>query len=288
MPFYCHDYMRDERVIDMTPVGRSVYVELLCSSWSMGGSLPNRPDHLWKYTLLNTKEEWDAVASEVLSMFKVVEDRLVNPRLSEEFKQSLKIAKDRINAGKLGAEARYGTGTATGTASSGANGATNASGVEHYITGHYRTLQDNKTITVSAAADLSSAPSDSQTPASASGPSSGANRVAVTLIAILGRNDLKPGTRVAWAEQAETLVTKYGEEKVMQVMQKLLAENRDGFWRGRVMAMKSLVKCFTTMHSQFVRDAGTGRKAAAADPLAARAASLHAGHDFTAMAKGDV
>ena len=39
MPFYCADYMSDERVIDLTPVGRSVYVELLCSSWSIADTL---------------------------------------------------------------------------------------------------------------------------------------------------------------------------------------------------------------------------------------------------------
>ena len=51
-PFYYADYMGDEKVISLTPTGRSAYIELLCSSWPMGCSLPNVPEHLWKYTPL--------------------------------------------------------------------------------------------------------------------------------------------------------------------------------------------------------------------------------------------
>jgi len=285
MPFYCHDYMRDERVIDMTPVGRSVYVELLCSSWSMGGSLPNRSDHLWKYTLLNTKEEWDAVSVEVLSMFKVVDERLVNPRLSEEFKQSHKIAQGRINAGKLGAEARYGS----GTASSGANGTASGKGVEHNIN---ITEQNKKPKTMQGHVSESEVASSSallepKTQGPASGPSDAAARVAEKLAAILGRDDLKPRTKIAWAEQVEVLVTAHGEKTVMDVMQYALVDNPDGFWRGRIYAAKNFVRCFNTVHKQAQRkDAGTRK--AAADPLVQRAASLQSGHDFSAMAKGDV
>jgi hypothetical protein len=82
------------------------------------------------------------------------------------------------------------------------------------------------------------------------------------------------------------LVTKNGEATVLQVMNALLAENRDGFWRGRIFAMKNFVRCFTTMHKQFVRDAGTSRTAA--NPLAEHTASLKTGYDFSAIAKGDL
>ena len=135
---------------------------------------------------------------------------------------------------------------------------------------------------VSANADSPSASSKTQT----AGPTEAAVRVAANLAAILGRDDLKTATKTAWAEQAEVLVTKNGEATVLQVMNALLADNPDGFWRGRVYAMKNLVRCFATMHKQFVRDAGKSRTAA--NPLAGQAASLQTGYDFSAIAKGDI
>ncbi len=286
MPLYVDDYMRDERVMDLTPVGRGVYIELLCSSWSNGGSLPNRPEHIWKYTLLNSKAEWDAVATEVLAMFKVVGDRLVNKRLAEEFQNQLDSVNSRIEGGKKSAKKRVrdASGQWVNT-NSDANSATSLAGdsvpksvPEKEKRGEEKRGEEIKTVTTHATKSLVA-----DAPTSAL-PSESATRVAEKLAAILGRYNLKAGTKTAWAEQVAGIVAEHGEQTVVAVMQFHLAESSDGFWRGRILGPKNLAKCFKSMLAQKQRVAGTSRAAA---PLA-RAASLKTGHDFSAMAKGDL
>ena len=276
MPFYVDDYMMDEKVIDLTPVGRSVYVELLCSSWSMGGSLPNRPEHLWKYTLLTSKEEWDAVADEVLALFKVVDGRLVNPRLAEEFRNQRDFVNSRIKGGKNASDKRWGN--------SSANSSADSSGVQKERRGEERKGKE-KLKTMQAHTEAESLTNVS-VPAP---PSEPARRVAQKLAEILGRTNLKPATVEAWANQAEGIVTAHSEQVALNVMQSTLVSNNDGFWRGRIYGMKNFVRCFNSMHEQATRKtAGTRKAAVATNPLAARAASLNDKHDFTSIAKGDL
>jgi hypothetical protein len=74
---------------------------------------------------------------------------------------------------------------------------------------------------------------------------------------------------------------------VTAVMRWALVDAPDGYWRAKVLAMKVFTRCFKTMLAQYKsRDQKPG--AAAADPLAKRAASLATGHDFSALAKGDL
>jgi hypothetical protein len=68
------------------------------------------------------------------------------------------------------------------------------------------------------------------------GPSEAAQRVAGKLAAILGRDNLKLGTKTAWAELAQALVDAHGEQTVERVMQHHLVDSPNHFWRGRVMA----------------------------------------------------
>jgi uncharacterized protein YdaU (DUF1376 family) len=283
MPFYVDDYMLDEKVIDLTPVGRSVYVELLCSSWSMGGSLPNRPEHLWKYTLLTSKEEWDSVAAEVLALFKVVDGRLVNPRLVEEFQNQRDFVNSRIKGGKTASDKRWGNSSADSSATSLAGISANSSGVQKERKGEERKGKEKpKTM-------QSHTEADSLTNVSVPAlPSEPARRVAEKLAEILGRTNLKPATVAAWASQVESIVTAHGEKVTLDVMQSTLVTNSDGFWRGRIYGMKNFVRCFNSMHEQAKRKTAGPRAAVTVNPLAARAASLNEQHDFTSIAKGDL
>jgi hypothetical protein len=52
------------------------------------------------------------------------------------------------------------------------------------------------------------------------------------------------------------------------------------------MAMKNFSRCFKTMLKQM--EQGTAGTRQAIDPLAARAATLNTGHDFSAIAKGEL
>jgi hypothetical protein len=108
------------------------------------------------------------------------------------------------------------------------------------------------------------------------------------LVDILRRENLKPATLKAWAEQAERTLAKYPEPEVMAVMQWALVDSENMFWRGRVYSMKHFANSFNTIRQQYgIKDAGT-RKAVAANPLAARAASLNDKHDFSSISKGDL
>ena len=257
------------------------YFLLLQKAWLLGENctLPNDPVRLARLSRI------DKVSDLVLSKFLMDKDgRLYNPRLSMEWQEALKRSKDAAKS----ANARWNKDMRP-------HSDRNATALPAQCDGnakteHNTTEQNTKTKTMqrhvsepeSADAVSSSASSETQT----AGPTESAVRVAASLAAILGRDDLKPATKTAWAEQAEVLVTKHGEATVLQVMNALLADNRDGFWRGRVFAMKNFVRCFTTMHKQFVRDAGKSR--AAANPLAEHTASLKTGYDFSAIAKGDL
>jgi uncharacterized protein YdaU (DUF1376 family) len=278
------DFMSSPDVQIMTAEECGSYFFLLQHAW-LGGenaTLPNDPDRLAKLARV------DKVSELVLSKFEIDENgRFYNPRLRDEWKEALKRSKDgKNNAKKRWQEdmPRHSGANTTALPSQSQANATNTHTNTHTNKKKNQHHASHTGEPVSANADSVSASSETPTPAS--GPSDPAVRVAASLAAILGRDDLKPATKAAWAEQAEVLVTKHGEAMVLQVMNALLAENRDGFWRGRVFAMKNFVRCFTTMHKQFVRDAGKGR--AAANPLAENTASLKTGYDFSAIAKGDL
>jgi uncharacterized protein YdaU (DUF1376 family) len=261
------------------------YFFLLQHAW-LGGenaTLPNDPDRLAKLARV------DEVSELVLSKFETDDKgRFYNPRLLDEWKEALKRSKDgKNNAKKRWQEnmPRHSGASATALPSQSQPNATNTNTNTH-TNKKLKTMLTHTSGSESPNGVSVSAPSEPQPPAPANNPSLAAVRVAEKLAEILGRTNLKPTTRVEWAKQSEILVTNHGEATVLQVMQSLLTDNRDGFWRGRILAMKNFVRCFTTMHKQMVRDAGTRK--ATADPLAERAASLKTGHDFSALAKGDI
>jgi len=280
------DFMSSPDVQIMTAEECGSYFFLLQHAW-LGGenaTLPNDPDRLAKLARV------DKVSELVLSKFEIDENgRFYNPRLRDEWKEALKRSKDGKNNAKKRWQESMPRHSGANTTALPSNSQANATNTHTNTHTNKKKKQHHATHTsepVSAHADSVSAPSETQPPTQATGPSVSAVRVAGSLAAILGRDDLKPATKLAWSEQAEALVTKHGEATVLQVIQTLLADNPDGFWRGRIFAMKNLVRCFATMHKQFVRDAGKSRTAA--NPLAEHTASLKTGYDFSAIAKGDL
>jgi uncharacterized protein YdaU (DUF1376 family) len=297
MPFYPGDYVNDERVMHLSPTGRATYIELLCHSWMLGGSLPYSPAHLWKYTLLESPEAWKVVADEVLSMFKIVDGRLVNPRLAVEYEESQRLADARIRGGKKTAAKRWKE-TGNSSPDSSATSSANSSGVGRRE--ENRRKEKKKASEPPSADSVSVSFSETVTGSKTepqNQPGSGSNpqpvppteagvRVAQKLLQTLGRK-LKPATLTAWCYQADALLKTHSEETLNAVMQWALVESTDGFWRARVVAMKVFVKCFKTMLSQYQTRGLKPGAAAGANPLAARAASLGEEYDFSAQAKGD-
>lgn len=102
--FYAKDWLVD--TAHMTYEEKGVYIDLLCRSWVDVG-LPDDQSRLQKLLSLSAhkmKKVWPTVAEK----FVQIEDRLFNRRLERERrKQALRRAQ-MSEAGKKGAEARYG------------------------------------------------------------------------------------------------------------------------------------------------------------------------------------
>lgn len=251
------------------------YFLLLQKAWLLGENctLPNDPERLAKLSRI------DKVSELVLSKFSLDKDgRLYNPRLSMEWQEAVKRSKDAVksaNARWKNEMRPHSDRTAT---------ALPAQCDGNAKTQHNTTPQNTTSKTMQTHVSVSGSESVSASESKPT-PTPAAAKIAARLATILGREDLRPATVTAWAQQAEALVVNHGEQVVLDVMQFSLVDNADGFWRGRIYAMKNFKNCFNTIHQQMKR-AGNSRKAA--DPLAQRAASLETGHNFSDMAKGDL
>lgn len=274
------DFMSSPDVTIMTAEECGSFFFLLQHAWLSGDdcTLPNDPARLAKLARV------DKVADIVLQKFETdKQGRLFNPRLSVEWQEALKRTKDaRKNANK-----RW-----NGDMPPHSDGNTGV--LPPKFEGNAKNKNNNKhkketTKTMQAQVGVSSSSStevSGQLPNPAQ-PTEAGVRVAQKLIEVLGRSNLKPTTMTAWAYQADALLTKHPEATITAVIQWALVDSPNMFWRGRVYAMKNLVRAFTTIVGQYEkRDQKPGAKAPA-DALAERAASLHTGHDFSALAKGN-
>jgi uncharacterized protein YdaU (DUF1376 family) len=266
------DFMSSPDVQVMTAEECGSYFFLLQCAW-LGGddcTLPNDPERLARLARVTQ------VSETVLRKFKTDKDgRLFNPRLLDEWKEAVKRSKD----GKKAIAARWKKehdGNTTVAQSKNESITTNTNTNTH--TNKSKPVQTHAAISSSAEAH-SGAPSTPTTPRES------AARCAGELAKILGRDNLKPATLTAWAMQAEPLLAANEEKTIVAVMRWALVDSGDGFWRGRVFAMKNFVRSFNAIQKQFQSGQKRGETA---DPLAARCASLSTGHDFSATAKGDL
>jgi uncharacterized protein YdaU (DUF1376 family) len=279
------DFMSSPDVEIMTCEEVGSYFLLLQKAW-LGGedcTLPNDPARLAKLARV------EKVSDLVLSKFPVnSEGRLYNQRLKQEWDSAVKRSKDASKAAKkshaVAVRSQSGRNAVADQSQSGGT-ATN------YLIPNTQDTTPNTQKTSSSQAQVvadSSASNEARGSASSPkpGPGEAAVRVTAKLVELLHRENLKPATLKAWAELAERVLTKADEKTVMDVMQWALVDSDNMFWRGRVYSMKHFANSFNTIRQQYgLRGAGTRK---AQDPLAARAASLQAGHDFSAMAKGDI
>ena len=276
------DFMSSPDVEIMTCEEVGSYFLLLQKAW-LGGencTLPNDPERLAKLARVGKVSEL------VLSKFeKDKEGRLFNPRLMSEWKEALKRSKDSKKANSVRWDKNirpdsYRTPTALPLESGG--NPTNNNTKTHTNTNKKQVTRQAQVVAISSASDEASTSASPSKP----GPGEAAIRVTAKLAEILRRENLKPATLKAWAELAEGILTKNGEQDVMTVMQWALVDSDNMFWRGRVYSMKHFVNFFRSIQQQYeIKGAGTR---GAADPLAQRAASLKTGHDFSAIAKGDL
>jgi uncharacterized protein YdaU (DUF1376 family) len=269
------DFMSSTDVLLMTAEEIGSFFLLLQCSWLAGAdcTLPNDPEKLAKLARV------ERISEIVLSKFSLdKQGRLFNERLSQEWQEALRRSKD----GKKAVSARWKkpyNGNTTVSPSNNESTTTNTNTNTHTNTNKSK---DKDTQAHASNSDSSEAPS---APSNPTPPGAAAKTCAETLAKLLGRNNLKPATKEAWAEQAQKLLARHDEQTLTAMMHWALTNSGDSFWRGRLLSMKHFVRSFKTIHQQF--NSGQQR-ATGEDPLAQRAASLNTGHDFSALAKGDV
>lgn len=105
--FHSQDFLGDIRVAAMSPAALGAYVRLLCMAWQDGGYLPSADRALARLASM-TLDEWQGVASEVLTCFTEEGDRIYQKRLRAEYQAVVNETERRAEAGRKGAKARWG------------------------------------------------------------------------------------------------------------------------------------------------------------------------------------
>lgn len=113
-PFYVQDWLSSSSVGALTFAEKGAYIELLVRMWEHsdgrdGCYLPADDDYLARL-LKVSKRQWRQLRMVLVegpsAVFDVIEDRLVNRRLTKEWEHAQDISKKRSNAGKSSAASR--------------------------------------------------------------------------------------------------------------------------------------------------------------------------------------
>jgi uncharacterized protein YdaU (DUF1376 family) len=109
--FYVDDFASDGKVEAMTTEGVGCYILLLCKAWreTPPGTIPDDDRLLARWARVSD-QRWSELRREVLLPWEPSsEGRLVQKRLSAEFRKQRERANSRSRSGKAGAEARWQT-----------------------------------------------------------------------------------------------------------------------------------------------------------------------------------
>jgi len=100
MPLWTDAYLADTG--HLTTLEHGAYLLLLVTMWRAGGSLPNDPKKLAKFTRLSPSQ-WDKVSENVMEFFDVDGDEITQKRLEKE----MKFVRERSRMQSEKAKARY-------------------------------------------------------------------------------------------------------------------------------------------------------------------------------------
>ncbi|MCG8381822.1 MAG: DUF1376 domain-containing protein [Gammaproteobacteria bacterium] len=112
-PFYASDVLSDMKVMLMSNQEFGCYMKLLCHCW-IEGAIPNDSKKIAKLCGEHSSamtELWQEMWDTIKECFKTHPDDeslLVSPRLEKERQKRKDFKKERSEAGKLGAESRWG------------------------------------------------------------------------------------------------------------------------------------------------------------------------------------
>ena len=124
-PWSHEEFMADRKVRRMPSVALKTYMMLLHEAFvcSTRPNLPDDEEELEQMAYCTDHEEWLSVRSTVLAMFDRAEVDghavLINKRLNRDWENLQKIRETKSEAGKLGAEARWGSKNGTNMAEDG-------------------------------------------------------------------------------------------------------------------------------------------------------------------------
>jgi uncharacterized protein YdaU (DUF1376 family) len=99
MPLYIADYLAD--TTHLSTEAHGAYLLLLMSAWMGGGELPNSDEKLMRICRAD-KRGWQRIKDDVLSFFFVDEDKLIQPRLKEEYEHAVSVNNAQKRNGALG------------------------------------------------------------------------------------------------------------------------------------------------------------------------------------------
>jgi len=107
--WHINRWKKSPNVLAMSLAAHGAYRNLLDAAWENGAKLPNTPEVFWRYALASSREEFAAVAEQVIAMFTVSDDGkwLTNETLTEEWNDASLWFKKKSDAGTKGSEARW-------------------------------------------------------------------------------------------------------------------------------------------------------------------------------------
>lgn len=105
-PLWTRDWLSSPTTRLMSPIGRSVYVDLLCYAWDSNPVATLPADEKQVYYLSGVShEEWESVKDQVLENFETDDEfpnRLVNHKLREQYEKAVGFRNKQMENGKKG------------------------------------------------------------------------------------------------------------------------------------------------------------------------------------------
>lgn len=149
-PWYHESFMSDPRVRRMSPLAAKTYMLLLHEAF-VCSTRPNLPDDEDELEMLGwcSSEEWQLVREPILKMFsrEEVDGRpvLTNKRLTKDWEHLQEIREARSEAGKAGAEKRWGSKSKPEIANDTESMAKNSKEVSKYVSNKSKVSEEEET-----------------------------------------------------------------------------------------------------------------------------------------------
>lgn len=106
MPIYWGDYARDTG--HLNSAGHGAYLMLIKHYWCTGEPLTDDDDELWRVACCDSKRDWLKLRPKVSKLFRISDGKWRHKRIDTEMERAAKKTQAKAEAGRLGAEKRWG------------------------------------------------------------------------------------------------------------------------------------------------------------------------------------